>query len=327
MREDLLYKKRFVSPSCRQILGYAPEEILNKTGFLDYIHPDSMHEWLAGIVELKTKKIPTRIVFRAKRKNGSLLWAECLINPVLRDNELFEMVSVIRDITERIEYQEEIEEHARNKELLMREVHHRVKNNLSILLSLIRMHKFSITNIKISELLDDLQFRVQTMAMVHRQLQESRNIDELSIGPYLSGLVRSVMKAFDSNHVEVETYFHEEMVHVDILLPLGLIVNELLTNIFKHAFPGRTPGHIWIRYENNGDEAGCMRKLTISDDGIGFPENFDFFSTNTLGSQLVCQLTQQLNGKIEVTSKNGTSFTLTLPVRAGKNAGLIKQAQ
>lgn len=319
-REDGRLNKNFVSPSSVSIFGYTPDELTSLENFLDIIHPLSIPSVINGIEEICKTRVNNKLVYRVRKKDDSYFWAESLIHPIFDDStgELAEMISVTRDITDRIEQQEELEESARHKEFLIREVNHRVKNNMSILMSMVRIQRINLQDEKVNDLLNDLQFRIKTMALVHDQLHISRNIDELSIGVYLSNLVNAILKAFNDDHVEIHTFFFDEMVHVDVLLPLGLIINEIITNSFKYAFPENAAGHIWVLYEK--DEQGNdpdLRRIIIKDDGIGLPENFDFFNQSSMGSQMIAQLTNQLGGELVIDGSNGTSFTITLQVRSG----------
>ncbi len=320
IRENTHLEKSFVSPSSLAIFGYTPEELRSFPDFFEFIHPESIPVVLAGIAKLKVSRTNSRLVYRIRKKDDSYFWAESYIHPVFDEitGELAEMISVVRDISERVEQQEELEEHARHKEFLIREVNHRVKNNMSILMSMMRIHKFRIKDMDMGTLLDDLQYRVRTMALVHDQLHLSRNIDELATGPYLSTLVKSVILAFNDEQVQIDTFFFEEMVHVDILLPMGLIINEIITNSFKYAFPENKTGNIWVTYEKADEDINSnMRKLSIRDDGAGFPVGFNFFEAETMGSQMIQQLAQQLDGELLVDGSAGASFTITLPVKSG----------
>ena len=169
----------------------------------------------------------------------------------------------------------------------------------------------------------DLQSRVLTMALVHEQLNSTKNTKALPVGNYLSNLVNIISNTFNDNRLKIHTDFDEELLDATIVLPLGLIVNELMTNVFKYAFPEKNTGNLWIAYkflparEENPEQQ--LRSLLIRDDGIGLPDNFAIHEDSTLGNQILALLIEQLEAKLTVSSSNGASFTIILPIRTNNN--------
>jgi two-component sensor histidine kinase len=207
-------------------------------------------------------------------------------------------------------------ESSKQKDLLIREVHHRVKNNLAILTSLVNMQKSEFTDHKTLDVFSDLQFRVKAMALVHDELYKSRNIEVLPIGEYLSKLVGIVSSAYTTSKVKVHQDFYNEILDVNITLPLGLIVNELLTNAFKYAFPDNREGNIWVIYKKEPCATNSqveMRRLTVKDDGKGLPIDFDISKKTSLGSQIISLLAKQLEAELIIDGMNGACFSLILP--------------
>jgi two-component sensor histidine kinase len=215
------------------------------------------------------------------------------------------------------EQEEAFLETVKQTEILISEVHHRVKNNLATLSSLVNLQKSEFTDLKTLDLFADLQFRVRAMALVHEQLYKSRNIEVLPIAEYLSKLVAIVSSAYSTIRIEIHQDFYEEIVDVGLTLPLGLIVNELMTNAFKYAFPGNREGNIWVSYKKapprNNSEVE-MRCLTVRDDGIGLPPGFELSQRTSMGSQIIHLLTQQLEGEITIDGSKGASFSILLPL-------------
>ncbi len=315
---DSNFKCLYISPSSEFFLGYTPEELLSLEDYRDLIHQDSRKSFSIEFDGMMDYHDPTRFVYQVIKKDGSAFWVESNINPIFDPltGKLKAMLSITRDVSSQIDQEEALMEVARQKELLIKEVHHRVKNNLAILTSLVNMQKSEFTDIKTLDIFSDLQFRVRAMALVHEQLYKSRNIEVLPIGEYLSKLVEIVSSAFSTKRVEVHQDFYNEIVDVEITLPLGLIVNELLTNAYKYAFPDNKEGNIWVTYKKAPRRKKStveMRCLTVRDDGIGLPSDFDFSQRTSMGSQIIHLLTRQLEGEIKINGTKGASFSIILP--------------
>lgn len=196
------------------------------------------------------------------------------------------------------------------KEVLMREIHHRVKNNLQVMISLLSLQSDSVQDPKMSAILDDSTQRIRSMALIHQKLYQSSNLSEIQFGEYLTDFIDTLLSVYPI-HASVNCQVQTEAVYlpVDIAIPCGLIVHELVSNALKHAFPENRPGNLKITLvaqdRNN--------ILSVADDGVGLPPGLDFQQTNTLGLYLVNILTYQINGKVEVDTQAGTRFTITFP--------------
>jgi PAS domain S-box-containing protein len=312
------FKCLYISPSSELFLGYSPEELMTLEDYRDLIHPDSKKSFSLEFEGMMEYHDATRFLYQTIKKDGSAFWVESNINPIFDSStgKLKAMLSITRDVSNQIDQEEALMEAARQKELLIKEVHHRVKNNLAILTSLVNMQKSEFTDHKTLDIFSDLQFRVRAMALVHEQLYKSRNIEVLPIGEYLSKLVGIVSSAFASSKVTVHQDFYDEIIDVEITLPLGLIVNELLTNAFKYAFPDNKEGNIWVTYKKTPHRKKSMiemRCLTVRDDGIGLPVDFDFSQRTSMGSQIIHLLAKQLEGEIKIDGTKGASFSIILP--------------
>jgi len=199
------------------------------------------------------------------------------------------------------------------KEVLLRETHHRVKNNLQVISSLLTLQANAIRDGEIRKLFQESQQRIRSMGLIHEQLYQSGNLAAIDLGDYIRRLVAYVLQAYQNGaeRLQLELTEGEVLVHADIAIPCGLILNELLTNALRHAFPAGEPGDIHIALHA---VEGQHMTLSVRDTGVGFPEGLDFRETGTLGLQLVCLLTEQLRGTIELTHRGGTQFTLTVPL-------------
>ena len=213
------------------------------------------------------------------------------------------------DITDRQKAEEQIKASLREKEVLLKEIHHRVKNNLYVVYSLLEMQADSIKDSEIARLFEDSQHRIYSMALIHDKLYRSQNLAQINFGDYLEDLVINLFDSYNVNKNRIHLQIEAEPIFLNIetAAPCGLIVNELVSNTMKHAFPDPREGIVLVTcYQTENGEI----HLIVRDNGVGFPENINFRETNSMGFHVVCTLTEQLEGKIELEKENGTAFHL-----------------
>ncbi|MBI5651882.1 MAG: GAF domain-containing protein [Chloroflexi bacterium] len=210
---------------------------------------------------------------------------------------------------ERIRVTEQIRVSLAEKEVLLKEIHHRVKNNLQIISSLLNLQNAQIKDPTAREVLRDSQNRVRSMALVHERLYRAEDLARVDLGEYARGLSANILRSYGATTERIALAANADsvLVGIDIAISCGLILNELIANAVKHAFPGERRGT--LRVELRADAASQVR-LIVADDGIGFPADLDFRNTTSLGLQLVTTLVNQLNGRIELTREHGTQFTV-----------------
>ena len=214
----------------------------------------------------------------------------------------------LQDITYRKDTERALKTTINEKDTLLREIHHRVKNNLQIISSLLNLQSRYIKDTEALDVFTESQNRVRSMAIVHEKLYQSNNISKIDFSEYLRDLVTSLFYSYNiqPDKISINTDIENIFFDVDTCIPCGLIVNELLTNCVKHAFPNNKIGHVYIGLH---DDEGTYT-LNVSDDGVGFPKSIDYKNTETLGLQLVTSLVNQLEGSLEILSDVGTSFTI-----------------
>ena len=183
------------------------------------------------------------------------------------------------------------------KEVLLKEIHHRVKNNLQVINSLIRL-QCAYTDDKVAlELFDECQNRIISMALIHEKMYEAHDLSNINIKEYVSELSQNLLRSYRLNQrINLDVNVSLEHLSLDTLIPLGLLLNELISNSLKHAFEGLEEGTIKIELDKDEND---MFVLNIGDNGIGLPKDFSFNSAHTLGMELVVTLSEQLDGKIE----------------------------
>jgi two-component sensor histidine kinase len=218
----------------------------------------------------------------------------------------------VREIRERREAEAQIQASLVEKEVLLKEIHHRVKNNLQVISSLLALQaRQVVSNPEAEAALHDSQQRVRSMALIHEKLYQSQNLAEINLADYIRHLAASMVRSYQGS-VEVDLRLALETVAlgVDQAVPCGLILNELITNALKYAFPEGRHGTLWIDLDGRTD--GKVR-LRVADDGPGLPPHLDIRQTPSLGLQLVNSLVVQLQGTLEVARVDGTEFRIAFP--------------
>jgi PAS domain S-box-containing protein len=252
----------------------------------------------------------------AGRKNGQPFWAEISLSRLVNENEDMIGVSVIiRDATERRKAEDSMKASIQEKEVLLKEIHHRVKNNLQVISSLLRLQSETVKDKETAALFLDSQERVQSMAMVHEYLYKSTDLARINLPAYVAGLVRNLSRTFGLTSSETPPHVEVDNVNLslDVAVPCGLLLTELISNAAKYAYPGKNGGPVDVRFRNlsNG-----VFELSVADKGVGFPKNFDWTKADSLGLRLVRLLTDQLQGDIVMENHQGIKFIVTFKDKA-----------
>jgi two-component sensor histidine kinase len=217
------------------------------------------------------------------------------------------------DITARKQAEEQLHAAVREKDILLREVSHRVKNNLQVISSLLSLQEGAIDDPRLGTLFQASQERLHAMALVHDLLQQADNVAQINLAQYAARLTEELARAYaiDPERIILETEFEDVWVGLDTATPCGLLLHELLTNCFKHAFPEGLTGRVRVELRATDEQTLLLR---VGDTGCGFPEELDFRTTDSLGLQLVCTMADQLQGSIALERAEGTLFTVLVPL-------------
>jgi PAS domain S-box-containing protein len=245
-----------------------------------------------------------------RRKDGSEVPVEISLSPLTQGKDTL-VISIIRDTTQRREAEEKVRASLREKEVLLKEIHHRVKNNLQITSSLLKLQSGYIQDKQAREMFAESQNRIRSMALVHEKLYQSNDLSRIDFSDYVDSLASLLFRSFGlaSRRIQLKVSGDKVFLAVDTAVPCGLIVNELLTNCLKHAFPDERPGLIEIQVIAGADRGIC---LLVRDDGVGLPPHVDLDRTDTLGLQLVKTLAEQLRAQVAVRREGGTEFRIQL---------------
>ncbi len=218
-------------------------------------------------------------------------------------------MAIIKDITNRKQAEHQIKASLKEKETLLHEIHHRVKNNMAVISSLLELQRNSTDDKIAKEALQDSQNRIQSMSMIPETLYQSESLSAIDLKTYLSNLGSNIFRNYSfSNKVQFRVEADSIMVFVKQASPIGLIVNELITNCLKYAFSDGREGAVLLELKLNEENEV---ELAISDNGIGIPEGFDMLNADSLGLKLIKLLAEnQLDGSVDMESNNGTKFTI-----------------
>jgi two-component sensor histidine kinase/ABC-type uncharacterized transport system substrate-binding protein len=235
-------------------------------------------------------------------------------------NEKGEVAAVVEhgiDISEKLEMietikksEEQLKTSLKEKEILLKEIHHRVKNNMAIVSSLLQLQSQYVRDEKLNRIFKESRNRIASMALVHEKLYQSKDFIDINLKEYIQTLVDNLFSSYQTSKdaVRLKTDIDNIQLDIDKLIPCGLILNELITNSLKHAFQGRVDGEIRINFKSTGSDKVTF---SVSDNGCGLPEDLDFSNPKTLGLNLVTSLTRQLKGDLRYDGKEGMSVEIT----------------
>ena len=254
---------------------------------------------------------PQQFELPLKTIHGESRWYQVFLNPVSLGEDQREISCIAYDITERKEIDRAIRSALKEKEVLLQEVHHRVKNNLQVISSMLNLQKSFVKDPETLNLLEESTNRIATMSYIHESLYRNTDFANISFAEYLQRLSANLIQSYSRSDCEVvlQTVFDEVYLSLEQAIPCGLITNELVSNSLKYAFPDRAQGTITLRIQHV--EGGAV-ELEVSDDGVGLPPGMDFAKNDSLGVYLVQALTEQIDGELVVTSvdqgRKGCSF-------------------
>ncbi|MCX6559398.1 MAG: response regulator [Candidatus Aminicenantes bacterium] len=315
---DMNLRITYVNSSIVRLRGYTPEEALAQT--LDQVMTPESKALVSGILieemELEAKEgaEPTRsrnVELEEYRKNGTTVWTEVSLS-FIRDEDLRPtgILTVSRDISERRRAEAKIQASLKEKEALLREIHHRVKNNMQIISSLVNLSARNINDPACVEALRQIRRRVRAIAAVHDSLYRSPDLAQIDIGNYLRDMVIHYAQAYavDSARITITPELETIGLPIETAVPVGLIAGELIGNAMRHAFADGRRGRLNIGLRRLPDGQVL---LAVHDDGIGVPPEFDLKKAESMGMVIVNSLTDQISGRFELIRDGGTEFRLT----------------
>jgi PAS domain S-box-containing protein len=312
---DITSHRISVDANWYRIIGLEPSDVADvaKT-WRDSIHPDDWPRvWEMLSQHLESPCAPYDIDYRVGRPSGELIWLNARGRVDRRDSEgrPVHMIGTVQDVSERKRSEALIRASLEEKEVLLREIHHRVKNNLAVVSSLFYLQSITTAQPEVVRAFEEGRNRIRSMALVHEQLYRSDRLAAVDFIEYTTSLADHLLRSCNrpETRVRLTTNMAPLQLSVDVAIPCGLVLNELLTNCLKHAFTGVSEGHITIELTPVGD--GRRHALRVIDDGVGMPA-IEIASSQSLGLRLMRSLARQLHGSLSFERRNpGTSATLT----------------
>ncbi len=292
-------------------MGYDREEVIGRR-LDDFMSKNPPAGWTASWPQLWEKGSVSGIQCQWAKKDRSIM--DAVLASIIIEDPVLGTVSLtaVHDITALKRAEEQIKKSLEEKEVLLREINHRVKNNLQVISSLLRLQARQASDDTSRHVLQDTENRLHTIALIHETLYQSRNLASIDVEPYLKRLVAHLFYLYGVHSSQIETTIAAEgfRLGVDKADPLGLIANELVSNCLKHAFPAGRKGIVGISFTSESDQS----HFKVSDNGVGLGENFDPFDAQTPGLELVNTLVKQLHGEMTVKRTAGTEFHIKFPV-------------
>ncbi|MBU7030095.1 MAG: PAS domain S-box protein [Theionarchaea archaeon] len=293
------------------------DELLGKSA-LTLIAPEDHEKALANLQRTLNEGAVQNVEYTLVRKDGSFFIGE-LNATLIKDSKgnPRAFIATVRDITERKRAELQIKASLREKEVLLKEIHHRVRNNMQIMSSLLNLQSEQVEDKEIHNILKESQNRIKSMALVHENLYQSEDFANIDFTYYIEALVYNLYWSYEASPERIAVITDMDiLLGIDVAIPCGLIINELVSNSLKHAFPGDRKGEIRIAIHEIGENEIA---LVISDNGVGMPEDFDFRNTESLGLHLVTILAEdQLQGSISLDRSRGTEFQVRFKIPAKK---------
>jgi PAS domain S-box-containing protein len=305
----------YVSSKAEAILGYPPAQWTSNPKFWkNIIHPDDKDRILRLLSQMRPSQSELELEYRVLTASGKILWLSNLIGLTQSANgDGQKLRGIMIDITERKQMEGLLKKSLEEKDLLLKEIHHRVKNNLQIISSLLNLQKNYVGSQECRNVLDESQNRVHSMALIHEKLYQTENLTKIHFADYIRDLSNFLFRSYgvDPERIRLNIDSHASL-NIDTAIPCGLIVSELLSNALKYAFVQRDNGEILIETKQKNGKF----ELRVEDNGIGLPEDLDVRSTHSLGMRLVNTLAKQLRGNIEMKRSPGTSFLISFPFQS-----------
>lgn len=295
----------FANTAALRNLGYTADAIrsLKLTDLFNFPDEMAVQALLNAVRKGKSDRLNLQLKF--VRKNGTHYDTDVIMQ-ILEQDKAWLLIS--NDITDKLVTEKKLLDTIYEKETLIKEIHHRVKNNLQLISSIIYLKLLSIEQKDIRTFLEDTRQKIRSIALIHERLLQTENLDKVEMSDYLGKLIHDLRMTYfrDDLTLEIKTDIQMMTIGIDTAIICGLIVNELLTNSIKHAFTSRASGTIVIGFQAKGNE----HLLVVSDDGISLPENIGPGQSNSFGMQLIDVFIKQLNGSLEIEREKGTKFLI-----------------
>ena len=307
----------YVNSRISELTGYSQEEMIGRPAYELILPPDQWPD-LQQRNQQRGQGHADRYEIEAIRKDGSRFWIETNAMPYLdTSGEVIGTLGAITDVTERKVAGQQLQQSLADKEVLLKEIHHRVKNNLQVISSLLDLQAQHFPDERIRAAFTDSQNRIRSMALIHERLYRSTDLARIDMGEYIQDLALSLFSSYsdDVRDIALQTDIAAIELDVDQAMPCGFIINELISNSLKYAFADGRKGVIAIEFS---EEDEGQLELVVRDNGVGLPPDFDYRQSPSLGLRLVHTLVQQLRGTLAVVGNAGAEFKMCFAIMKTK---------
>lgn len=311
--QDMIYiisledKVEYMNEYAADLFGLKPDDLIGKLrqNLFPMEISEKQRKGIDRVIENRTAvRIESKTTFPKCE-----MWLDTRLIPLMdKHNKIYAVMGISRDITRQKSIEDALRLSLNQKELLLREIHHRVKNNMQIISSLINLQSDYAVDEQTVKMFDDSKNRIRSMALIHEKLYQSEDISLIDFTSYIKNLITKLLEFYSlkTRLITINVISEDITLNIDSAIPCGLIINELVSNSIKHAFPGERGGNITIKMHKIDDDY----TLSVEDNGVGFPEEIDFKSSESLGLQIVQTLTLQLGGDITLQENGITRFTI-----------------
>ena len=318
---DTNLSQTYVNAAFCQMVGWSREELIRMTAPFKYWPNDKKEELMNHIYgQLNEMNLSFQFETKYQKKNGEHFYVQ-ILSSAMKDckGNIIGWILVVHDITEQKLKEEQIKSSLKEKEILLKEIHHRVKNNLQIVSSLLSLQAGYLSDNKLQEIFNESRNRIKALALIHEYLYKSKEITKIDFAHYINNLVQNLFLSYriDKNKYELIISFDDIDFDIDTSINLGIIINELISNSIKHAFNFKNNSKKIIRIVL--EEENNKVSMIISDNGIGLDDKINFNNSNSLGFQLVKTLVDQLEGTLNIKNHNGLEFRIVFNYLSTKN--------
>jgi len=315
----------YYSSGAEALYGYTPEELMtDKTLWMSRVFPEDLDTViLPGFEDIFAER-PIRVEYRFWHKDGTLRWFSASVFSQRDEvSDCWVVTTVDSDISDakaaatlRKQAEEQLKLSLQEKEALLKEVHHRVKNNLQVISSLLDLQASHIQEPQTLEAFQIIQNRVKSISLVHKKLYRSKSLAQVNLADYIDNLTTHLIQTYtlNSDDITLQLRLDEVLCNLDTAIPCGLLINELVSNALKHGFPGNSRGSIWVELNTVGvvsPQNAQQVRLIVGNDGLKFPELSNLSEAESVGFQLIQALIQQIHGQMEIDESRGTEFKIT----------------
>ncbi len=299
----------FINRIGLKIFGYTQEDLDRGLNILQLLDPKDHLKALEDTQRSLLMEVLSVEEYTALKKDGTHFPILEYSNSIKQNNKVVGFREVIVDLTDIKNVENNLKASLQEKEILLREIHHRVKNNMQIISSLLNLQTEYVDDEEAVNVLQESQNRVRSMAIIHEKLYQSKDLTHINFVDYIQSLVYNLFYSYDIDNTQIKSILKIEDISLNIetAVPCGLIISELISNSLKYAFPNKMNGEIIVSLKSEKD----TYQLCVCDNGIGLPEDINFSKIKTLGLLLVNSLTEQIDGKVTIYRDNGTQYKIT----------------